>query len=264
MDITTTNEPKIIFKKGSKQRLVPWADRHVGELPGIENITIVLCRIGVEEGERSVMARWPSDRVVKRPGEWADEVLDLVRDRTETANCKCEYLLQALGPDGTVQRDYVMTAQPMMENLSPTPEGVLQQAMRERSQLVGTMLSDRSAVIESYQGLISQMRQELERATRTIARYQEREEQYHTRELELVDRERKLRMAEVEGAADSKERTEDRYDRVLDKAGEVVEAAVVEAVSKLVEGIDAKDVPALLKELGPIAAKFLGGTNGSN
>lgn len=247
---------EIMLAKGSAQRVKPFVSRHCAAMRDPEELTITLYRVGLDSPQ--VCGRWNYAQIANRATEWADDVIDTVKERTEVAGQACEFSLEATRPDGQVERSYPLAAKPMSENLSPTPEGLVHLAMRQSSAMVQTMLADRSSVIETYAQTIEHLRRELDRKDDMIRGYQQREEQSRERELALLDRERKLLMAEAEEQSSSRERQDERIDRVLEKGSEVVEAMGIEAVRAAVEKVAPEHAAKLLQELGPAIAKLIG------
>ena len=256
MDEVEESSSKIVFKKGTKDRLRPFVTRHLPALRSPEELTIRLVRVMVE-GPPQQIAKWDAASAMNKASDWADEVIDLIRDKTDLAGCRCEFRVEAVRDDGTVERDYGMVAQPMTENLSPTAEGIVHLMMRHTSSATTMLLQNQQTVIDSYKNLLSDKEREIGRLTSTIERYQEREEDYHRRELELMDRERAARVADLESEHESRERADDRIDRIVEKMGEVGEAGVVELARAAIEQLDPSALPDLIRDLGPHIATLL-------
>ena len=210
---------EIVLKSGSKSKVVVFLKTHLERsigADGLREVTIRLWRTATDAGREQV-ASWDADKCAERPGDWADEVIDLVRQRTEVAGSRCEFSLEAEA-HGEVIRSYPMVAQPSTQNLSPTNEGMVHMAMRHSSMAVQTMLQDRSAASDAYLQVISAQRNEIDRLVRALERYSEREDEWRERELRLLDRERALLLRESESQAGGRE-SRDQFEQQRCLAG---------------------------------------------
>lgn len=256
-DVITSGE--IVLKSGSKSKVVVFLKTHLERslgAEGLREVTLRLWRTGIDAGREQV-ACWQADQCAQRPGDWADEVIDLVRQRTEVAGSRCEFSLEAEAHDEVI-RSYPMVAQPSTQNLSPTNEGMVHLAMRHSAMAVQTMLQDRTAASDAYMQVIAAQRVEIDRLVRALERYAEREDEWRERELKLLDRERALLLKESESQADSRQRADDRIDRVVEKIGDAIEGATVEAARGAMERVGPEDAAKLLREFAPIIKTIIG------
>lgn len=251
---------EIVLKAGSKSKVVVFLKTHLERglgADGLREVTLRLWRTGLDAGREQV-ACWDADKCAQRPGDWADEVIDLVRQRTEVAGSRCEFSLEASTHGDEVIRSYPLVAQPSTQNLSPTNEGMVHLAMRHSAMAVQTMLQDRTAASDAYMQVIAAQRVEIDRLVRALERYGEREDEWRERELKLLDRERALLVKESESQADSRQRADDRIDRVVEKIGDAIEGATVEAARGAMERVGPEDAAKLLREFAPIIKTIIG------
>lgn len=250
---------EIVLKSGSKSKVVVFLKTHLERslgADGLGEVTLRLWRTGLDAGREQV-ACWEADKCAQRPGDWADEVIDLVRQRTEVAGSRCEFSLEAEAREEVI-RSYPLVAQPSTQNLSPTNEGMVHLAMRHSAMAVQTMLQDRTAASDAYMQVIAAQRVEIDRLVRALERYAEREDEWRERELKLLDRERALLLKESESQADSRQRADDRIDRVVEKIGDAIEGATVEAARGAMERVGPEDAAKLLREFAPIIKTIIG------
>lgn len=251
-------ESQIVLKSGSRSKVVTYLQTHLAKSgQQLDEVIIRLWRTGLDDGRQQV-ASWAADRCQARPGDWADEVIDLVRQRTEIAGTRSEFSLEASNAAGEVIRAYPLVAQPATVNLSPTPEGLVHLSMRHSAAMVQTVIQDRAAATESYQLVIAMLRAEIERLVNVVESYQVREDSWRDRELALLDRERALLTKEATSEADSRERTDDRLDRVVEKIGDALESGAVAMARGAAERLEPSQATNLLRELAPLVAKIVG------
>lgn len=255
--MTDSAESQIVLKSGARSKVVTFLKTHLEKnVDDLSAVQLKLWQMGPDA--RTQVASWPADRCAQRPGDFADEVIDLVRQRTEIAGSRSEFNLEATSSDGEVLRSYPLVAQPATNNLSPTPEGMVHLAMRQTDSMVRTVLQDRQAATEAYRDVIAMQREEIERLVGVVRMYQAREDAAHERELRLMDRERALLTREASSDADSRERADDRLDRVAEKIGDALESGAVALARGAAERMDPKDATGLVRELAPLVAKIVG------
>lgn len=117
---------------------------------------------------------------------------------------------------------------------------------------VQTMLQDRFGSVGRIHAGHRSAASGIDRLVRALERYGEREDEWRERELKLLDRERALLVKEHESQADSRQRADDRIDRVVEKIGDAIEGATVEAARGAMERVGPEDAAKLLREFAPI------------
>lgn len=248
----SVNGRTVQLVQGAESRLAALTRRHQRE----EAATIALIKVRGEE--QQILAAWTVKEVVALALEWRKEVMDLVKQGTDTDSERTLFKVIVRGPGkpGKLLEEYSIITRCEVPNA--TSEGVVSQTLAQNQDLHQRLRDERAQVTQMYQDALKQSREEIERLNKLVSKMREREDAMFDQRLELVDRLAELRKLEAETAVRLGERDEERLERVTDKLAEVV-SEVGSAVGKgMLEKMSPEDVRKFIEKHGDLAAKVMG------
>lgn len=248
----SVNGRNVQLVQGAESRLAALTRRHQRE----EAATIAVIKVRGEE--QQLLAAWTVREVVDLGIEWRKEVMDLVRQGTDTDSERTLFKVIVRGPGkpGKLLEEYSIITRCEIPNA--TSEGVVAQTLAQNQDLHRMLRDERGQLQELYRDAMTRKDEEIERLHKLVTKMREREDQLFEQRLEMVDRLAELRKLEAETAVRLGERDEERLERVTDKLAEVV-SEVGQAVGKgMLEKMSAEDVRKFIEKHGDLAAKVMG------
>lgn len=255
----------IIVHKGSRQRLRPFVERaEKKRLKGAAG-GYKLMQVGLEKEE--CLGTWDADDVDSRREIWFDEVMEMVAEATETEGTKTAFWIVAFEADGRgnekVMDKYKVVAQPGAESLSPSPEGLVKQAMTHTNRAFTALLSERGAVTQSFKEALSYYERENKRLQDVVLSYQRREDELRDKMWSLMERERELIRAEAMSESSASEVAEARIERIVDKLGNAAETLGVKMVEDSVAKMSPEQLMKFFTDNKDLVKLFMGQAEGN-
>ena len=251
----------VVLRKGSTQRLKPFAERVQRNAGDPDGVTFRLVQ-KVLDGPNRVISTWPARYVYDHRDAWMSELLDAVRDETEGVGARCEFEAEAVDPSGHVIQSYSLIAQPAGGGDSPSAEGLTSAAMAQSRELHRVLMSERGAVVEAFKDVIVHLRGENAELREEIHRLRgaerERAESYHQAHMELIKREREVLESEIMSDARRAEREDERFDSIAEKLTGGAESVAMEAVKAAINRMTPDDVRELMSNNLTLFQRFMG------
>lgn len=254
----------IVVHKGSRQRLRPFVERAEKKRLKGQPGGYKLMQVGLEKEE--CLGTWDADDVDSRREIWFDEVMEMVAEATETEGCKTAFWIVAFESDGRAEKvmdKYKVVAQPGAESLSPSPEGLVKQAMTHTNRAFTALLSERGAVTQSFKEALSYYERENKRLQDVVLSYQRREDELRDKMWSLMERERELIRAEALSESSASEVAEERIARIVDKLGNAAETLGVKMVEDSVAKMSPEQIMKFFTDNKDLVKLFMGQTEGN-
>ena len=251
----------IVVKKGSRQRMRPFVDRaEAARLEGAPG-GYRLVQVGLDKEE--VLGTWDNDDVDSRREIWFDEVMEMVNEATEVEGVKTAFWLIAWERAGKAERiinKYKIVAQPAEKNMSPSPEGLVHQAMTHTNRAFTALLAERGAVTGAFREALEYYKKENERLQGVIDKYQRREDSFREQQWALLERERELVRAEASSEVRSAEISSERIERIAGKLGDAVEQVGLKMGQTAVERLSPAEIVELINNNKDLVKMFFPGS----